>query len=64
MKQFKIRCIARNNGSPVYGITISKDIAEQYIDVYFDIQTNGSALILTSGGKYEDLRRQMPRYSW
>ena len=61
----KLRIIAHNqNGDPSYGITIPHDIAIFIKGMTFDIEFNGTTMILKSGCDLRTIKREAINYNY
>ena len=65
MARYKLHVIANSN-SPysVYGITIPRDIAMFFNDIYFDIYKSGCSIILSSGCNFNPTRKEVEKYEY
>jgi len=57
--QYKIRRISWNHLGNVYGLTLPREVAENFLNVKFTITISGASIVLTSGIDIMQLKKEI-----
>ena len=57
--QYKVRPITWNKSGKVYGISLPREVALQFLDVKFNVEVQEGKIILTSGLDLVKLKKEI-----
>lgn len=62
---YKLRTIAKNpRGYPVEGLTVPREVALFFENVYFHLEVSGNALVYSSGVNHQITKKEIDNYTF